>query len=57
MILHPEKLLCMIITSRQRHQRRPLTLDLKLESNSIRQVQVHKVLGVYLDQELKWQSQ
>ena len=47
----------MIITSRQRHQRRPLTLDLKLESNSIRQVQVHKVLGVYLDQELKWQSQ
>ena len=56
MVLHPEKTQCMVITSRQKHQRKPLTLDLKLESTSLRQVHTHKVLGIYIDQELKWQS-
>ena len=56
MVLHPEKTQCMVITSRQKHQREPLTLDIKLQSNSLRQVHTHKVLGVYIDQELKWQS-
>lgn len=56
MVLHPEKTQCMVITSRQKHQRQPLILDIKLSSNSLRQVHTHKVLGVCVDQELKWQN-
>ena len=56
MVLHPEKTQCMVVTSRQKHQRKPLALDIKLQNNSLRQVQTHKVLGVYIDQELKWQN-
>ena len=56
MVLHPEKTQCMVVTSRQKHQLQPLKLDIKLHSNSLRQVHAHKVLGVYIDQELKWQT-
>ena len=56
MVLHPDKTQCMVITSRQKHQREPLILNIKLQSTSLRQVREHKVLGVYIDQELKWQT-
>ena len=56
MVLHPDKTQCMVITSRQKHQREPLTLSITLQSTLLRQVHKHKVLGVYIDQELKWQT-
>ena len=54
MIVHPQKTKSMVITSRQKHQRAPLTLNLYLGSDPIEQVSVHKVLGVTIDEELKW---
>ena len=38
----------MVLASRQKHQRKPLSL--------IKQVPEHRALGVTLDEELKWQS-
>jgi hypothetical protein len=44
----------MVITSRQKHQRAPLILNLKLNTDPIEQVKSHKVLGIVVDQELRW---
>ena len=52
--LHSQKSNRMVITSRQKHQRAPLLLDLKLQSDPIEQVKSHEVLGVTIDQDLRW---
>ena len=57
MLLHPNKTKCMIITSRQKHQTNSFTLKLSLKDKMIDQVKEHKVLGVIIDNELKWQTQ
>jgi len=44
------------ITTRQKHQRAPLLLSLSLGTNTIQQVNEHKVLGLTLDSELNWHS-
>ena len=54
MLLHPKKSKSMIITSRQKHQLQPLTLDLKLGTERVEQVNSHRVLGVTIDHELRW---
>ena len=54
MIVHLQKTKCMVITSRQKHQIQPLTLNLSIDNNPIEQVHTHKVLGVIIDDELKW---
>ena len=41
----------MVIASRQKHQLKPLTLG----TNITEQVREHKVLGITIDEELKWQ--
>ena len=56
MLLHPGKTKCMIITSRQKHQSNKFTIHLSLNNTIIDQVKEHKVLGVIIDEELKWQS-
>ena len=56
MVLHPGKTKCMVITSRQKHQIRPLNLHLSLCQKSIEQVSEHRVLGIIIDKELKWQA-
>jgi len=57
MVIHPTKTKSMVVTTRQKHQREPLTLKLYLDKDPIEQVKEHRILGVQIDQELKWESQ
>jgi hypothetical protein len=56
MVLNPEKTKSMVITTRQKHQRHKLILNLTIQSTAVQQVREYKVLGVIIDEELKWQS-
>lgn len=56
MIMHPIKTKSMVITTRQKHQLRPLQLELSVGSTQVQQVKEHTILGVTVDQELKWQT-
>ena len=55
MMLNPTKTKAMIIATRQKHQLKPLCLDLSLGSSKIQQVEYHKVLGVIVDQKFTWE--
>jgi hypothetical protein len=55
MVIHPQKTKSMLIATRQKHQRAPLELDLILNDHPIEQVSSHKVLGITIDDEFKWQ--
>ena len=46
----------MVIATRQKHQLSPLQLKLTLEKTDIEKVHQHRVLGVTIDAEMKWQS-
>ena len=48
MVIPPHKTKCMVLTSRQKHQRRPLTFNLTLEKGPVQQVRKHRVLGVMI---------
>ena len=56
MVIHPGKTKSMVLASRQKHQRKPIMPKLTLGANLIDQVCEHGVLGVTLNEELKWQS-
>ena len=56
MCFPPEKTKCMAITTRQKHQRSPLCLKLEVNPETVKQVKEHRVLGLTIDDELKWQS-
>ena len=56
MCLHPEKTKCMVIATRQKHQRSTLRLKLDIDSKTVVQVKEHRVLGKTIDDEFKWQS-
>jgi hypothetical protein len=56
MTLNANKTKSMVITTRQKHQRQRLELILEINSTLIEQVREHKLLGVILDEEMKWQS-
>ena len=45
----------MVIATRQRHQLSPLTLNLSVASHPVVQVTEHRLLGVIVDSQLKWQ--
>ena len=47
----------MVIATGQKHQLSPLQLKLTLEKTDIEQIHEHRVLGVTIDAEMKWQSQ
>ena len=55
MMLNPDKTKSMVITTRQKHQLKPLILDLRLNDKKIEQVESHKVLGVTIDMKLTWE--
>ena len=56
MCLNPEKTKCMVIATRQNHQLSPLRLKLDIDSKTVVQVKEHRVLGITIDDEFKWQS-
>ena len=55
MCLRPKKTKRMVITTRQKHQRSTLCLKLEVNSETVTQVKEHRVLGLTIDDELKWQ--
>lgn len=54
MVIHPQKTKSMVITTRQKHQRGDLELELQLNGITLEQVEEHKVLGVIIDNKLSW---
>jgi len=56
MALHPTKSKSMVLSTRQKHQRSPLRLNLKLLSTNIEQVHELKLLGIRIDDEFSWKS-
>ena len=56
MILNSSKTKSMVITTRQKHQLKTLSLKLSVGASQIEQVREHRVLGIILDQEMKWES-
>ena len=54
MILHPSKTKSMLLATRQKHQFRPLILNLSLKDNRIEQVHEHRHLDVIIDDEFSW---
>ena len=56
MVIHPGKTKSMVVAARQKHQLKPLILKLILGTDSVEQVCEHRVLGVTLGEEIKWQS-
>lgn len=54
MFLHPDKTKCMLISTRQKHQRKKMSLNLSISSTAIDQVSEHRVLGVVIDQDMNW---
>ena len=54
MILHPSKTKSMLLTTRQKHQLRPLHLNLSLKDSRTEQVHEHRYLGVIIDDEFSW---
>ena len=55
MVVHTRKTKSMVLASRQKHQLKPLILNLTLGTNITEQVREHRVLGITTDEELKWQ--
>ena len=51
-----KKTKCMVIATRQKHKRSPLRLKLDIDSKTVVQVKEHRVLGITIDDEFKWQS-
>jgi hypothetical protein len=56
MALNPTKSKSMLITTRQKHQRAPLKLNLTLNNEPLHQVSEHKHLGVVIDDKLRWNA-
>jgi hypothetical protein len=54
MLVNAQKTKCMVITSRQKHQRGPLKLNIVIDKDDVEQVKSHRVLGVTVDDELRW---
>ena len=54
MILHSAKTKNMLLTTRQKHQLRPLILNLSLKDNRIEQVHEHRHLDIIIDDEFSW---
>ena len=55
MVGHTGKTNSTVLASRQKHQLKPLMFNLTLGTNITEQVREHRVLGITIDEELKWQ--
>ena len=56
MALNPTKTKCMLMATRQKHQKQQLPLNLNFETTPVEQVSKHRLLGVTVDEQLKWQA-
>ena len=56
MVINPTKTKSMTIATRQKHQLSPLPLDLVLNGAKIDQVSEHRLLGITIDNKLRWDS-
>ena len=56
MVINPIKTKSMTIPTRQKHQLSPLPLDLVLNEAKIDQVSQHRLLGITIDNKLRWDS-
>ena len=56
MALNLTKTKCMLMATRQKHQKQQLPLNLNFETTPIEQVSKHRLLGVTVDEQLKWQA-
>ena len=54
MMLNHSKSKSMVITTRQKHQLQPLSLNLKIGLNAIEQVKSHRVLGCLIDETMSF---
>ena len=53
-ILHPAETKSMLLATKQKHQLRPLILNLSLKDNHIQQVHEHRHLGIIIDDEFNF---
>ena len=56
MVISPIKTKSMTIATRQKHQLSPLPLDLVLNGAKIDQVSEHRLLGITIDNNFRWDS-
>ena len=56
MVINPIRTECMTIATRRKHQQSPLPPDLVLNGAKIDQVSEHRLLGITIDNKLRWDS-
>ena len=56
MTIHPDKTKAMLLTCRQKHQLNPLKISITINNKAIELVDHHKVLGVIIDNDMRWES-
>lgn len=56
MVINPNKTESMVITTRQKHQLKPLLLNITVDGIPVQQVTKHRLLGVTVDNCLSWQN-
>ena len=56
MLIHPHKTKSMLVSTRQKLQNSTYTLSLSIDSTPVEQVSEHRVLGITLDDQFKWET-
>ena len=56
MVINSKKTHSMTIATRQKHQLLPLSLDLLLHGVKVEQEAEHRLLGIIIDNELRWDT-
>ena len=56
MLIHPQKTKSMLVSTRQKLQNTPDSLSLTLGSTPVEQVFEHRVLGITIDDQFKWEA-
>ena len=56
MELNPTKTKCVLMATRQKHQKQQLPVNFNFETTPTEQVLKHRLLGVTVDEQLKWQT-
>ena len=56
MVINPKKTHSMTIATRQKHQLFPLSFDLLLHGVKVEQVAEHRLLGIVIDNKLRWDT-
>ena len=56
MALNQTRTICMLISTRQKHQKQQLSLNINFETTPIEQVSKHRLLEATVDEQLKWET-